>query len=60
MSNSLVPDQAQQNLGPNCLQTLSADDTRRVKPVLYNPLKIFKGNKFMQTTDLHIYILLSK
>ena len=33
VSNSLAPDQARQNvgpdLGPNCLQRLSADDTRR-------------------------------
>ena len=32
MSNSLDPDQARQNvgpdLGPNCLQRLSADDTK--------------------------------
>ena len=33
VSNSLDPDQARQNvgpdMGPNCLQRLSADDTRR-------------------------------
>ena len=33
MSNSLDPDQARQNvgpdLGPSCLQRLSADDTKR-------------------------------
>ena len=33
MSNSLDPDQARHNVGPdqglNCLQKLSADDTRR-------------------------------
>ena len=39
MSNSLAKDQARQNtgpdLGPNCLQRLSADDTSRqsLKPV---------------------------
>ena len=37
MSNSLDPDQAQQNvgpaLGPNCLQKASADDTSRLKMV---------------------------
>ena len=35
MSNSLDPDQARHNvgpdLGPNCLKRLSADDTRRLR-----------------------------
>ena len=38
MSNSLDPDQARHfvgpDLGPNCLQRLSADDTSRKRPIL--------------------------
>ena len=42
VSNSLDPDQARQNvwpgLGPNCLQSLSADDTsrQRVKEIIHS------------------------
>ena len=39
MSNSLDPDQAQHfvgpDLGPNCLQTLAADDTHKRQRVVY-------------------------
>ena len=38
MSNSLDPDQARHSVGPdpgqNCLQKLSADDTRRLRVTL--------------------------
>ena len=43
MSNSLDPDQARQNvgpdLGPNCLQRLSADDTSRLRVKIINEAK---------------------
>ena len=43
MSNSLDPDQARQNvrsdLGPNCLQSLSADDTSRQRVKIINEAK---------------------
>ena len=57
-ANSLDPDQARQNarpdLGPNCLQRLSADDTRRQRVkvawltadvVLFNDIAVVNGKQ---------------
>ena len=58
MSNSLDPDQAQHfvgpDLGPNCLQRLSADDTGRLR------VKHCHVNICMITEDIRIYLASSK
>ena len=52
MSNSLDPDQAQQNVGPdlgqNCLQTLSADDTHKQTKSLEIETCVFVSSKILK------------
>ena len=61
MSNSLDPDQARRlvgpDLGPNCLQTLSADDTsrQRVKMIYSRFTKYFPNiEQCLKESDLTI------
>ena len=65
MSNSLDPDQAQQNvgpeLGPNCLQRLSADNTskQKVKTVFYKEKQIFCLFELMLNIQVNNFSVMS-
>ena len=60
MSNSLDPDQARQNVGPdmhpNCLQRLSADDTGSFKNILRTLVKsmAMKNRSMSVVSDPHL------
>ena len=58
VSNSLDPDQARQNVGPdlglNCLQRLSADDTSRQR----DKRSIFAGTESVRCNPLPGYFIL--
>ena len=60
MSNSLGSDQARQNvgpdLGPNCLQKLSADHTSRQRVTVMQTLDTDK----LAQSDQHFYYFLSE